>query len=76
MALREGRLMIDNLSKQCKDLADELRGQPGDLTPGQRARVELLLDRAGNRIATLELQRTRWLDETLPKTKGPNRGDK
>lgn len=68
--------MINSLSKQCRDLADELRGQPEPLTPKQRALVELLLDKAGNRIAMLELQRTRWLDEKLPKTKGPNRGDK
>jgi len=66
--------MIVNLSKCCLGLADELRGQPGDVTPEQRAKAELLLARAGNRIATLERQRARWLDYHLPKTKGPNRG--
>jgi hypothetical protein len=67
--------MIDNLSEQCKTLAEELQGQAAPLTPSQRARVESLLMRAGNRLHFFKLKRARWLDERLPKTKGPNRGD-
>lgn len=67
--------MLDNLSRECKELADELRGQPGPLTPRQRSRVELLLMRAGNRLTMFEKKRAQQLDEELPKTKGPNRGD-
>jgi hypothetical protein len=66
--------MINDLSKRCLEMANELRGQPGVVTRKQRMQIEALLTRAGNRIATLERQRARWLDETLPKTKGPNRG--
>ena len=67
--------MIDDLSEQCKTFAEELQGQAEPLTPSQRARVESLLVRAGNRLAMFEAQRARRLDKYLPKTRGPNRGD-